>query len=99
VPDVIVYLASVLAFSLAAVGGARLLGSRVWLGSVLEGQGSNHWPRGVQESDVPRFDLSHAAALRRERSDATTVEDLDDATSGAAAEVVEAHVHGYDHSR
>jgi hypothetical protein len=96
VPDVFVYLASVFALSLATVVGGRRLGSRLRLGSVMDGQGSNAWPRGVQEPDVPPFDLSHAATLRREPSDATAIEELDVETLRPTTQRVNADVREYE---
>jgi hypothetical protein len=53
VPDAVVYVAMLLACSLAAVGGARLLGSRMWLGGVITSYRRDDWPYDVQEPDAP----------------------------------------------
>jgi hypothetical protein len=95
VPDVLVYLASVFALSVATVVGGRLLGSRLWLESVIHGHGSDG-PRGVQQPDPPPFDLSHASTLRRAPYDATAVEELDVETLRPSTQRVDADVHEYE---
>jgi hypothetical protein len=92
-PDGVVDIAMLLACSLAAVGGARLLGSRMWLGGVITTYRRDDWPYGVQE-DVPPFAVAHAGALRPSpRSDDAVTTDIDGAPP--APEIVELHTRGY----
>lgn len=46
------------------VGGRSSAGSRTALAGLFPAQGGRDWPTGVQESDVPRFDVAHLDALR-----------------------------------
>jgi hypothetical protein len=93
-PDGIVDIAMLLACSLAAVGGARLLGSRMWLGSVVTTYRHDDWPYGTQEPDASVFAVAHADALRPSRpAEAVTTADFDG--QPAAPEIVELHVRGY----
>jgi hypothetical protein len=93
-PDAVVYVAMVLGCSLAAVGGARLLGSRMWLGGVIADQVRDDGPPGIREADT-----SPVAAARTDpaqpgpSSDVVLTDDIEAAP--AAAEIVELHVRGY----
>lgn len=93
-PDGVVDIAMLLACSVAAVGGARLLGSRMWLGGVITTYRRDDWPYGVQEGDAPRFAVAHADALRpnppREAVETVEVDGIP-----PAPEIVELHVRGY----
>ena len=52
-------------FSFVIVAGALLgAGSHVSLTGMFPPRGTNDWPRGVQETDVPRFQVEHLDALR-----------------------------------
>jgi hypothetical protein len=93
-PDAVVYVGMLLCCSVAAVGGARLLGSRMWLGGIIASQGRDDWPHGIQEPDVPAFAVAHADALRRIPPDD---EDLIADIEGASPEpeIVDLHVRSY----
>ena len=95
-PDAIVYIALVIVCSVAAIGGARALGSRAWHGGVITGQARSDWPRGIQEQDVPHFAIGHADALRRGFDDGTGMVDLEAGAEVPTAETVELDVHPYD---
>lgn len=95
-PDAVVYVATLLGCSLGAIGGAWLLGTRMWLLGVVTSQGRDSWPRGVQEQDAPHFAVAHADALRPSVPDAITFEDLDTEAGLPTPELVELHVRGYD---
>jgi hypothetical protein len=45
-------------------------------------QGRSDWPHGIQESDVPRFALEHAAALRPGAEGDMGIDDVEDGPVG-----------------
>ena len=62
----LVAIAAIAGFALVIVAIARLNGGRpVEIGGIFPTHGRNDWPRGVQEGDLPRFAVDHAASLRR----------------------------------
>lgn len=94
-PETLAFAAALLGDSMAVVGGAGLVGRRMWLGVVTAG-GRADRPRGGQEEDAPQFAVDHADALRRGVPDATGLEDIDPDSAAPTPEIVELHVRGYD---
>jgi hypothetical protein len=93
-PDGVLDVAMLLACSLAAVGGGRLLGSRMWLGHVITTYRRDEWPYDASEPDAPAVAVSHAEALRpNPRGVAAVPMELDDGLP--VAEIVELYVRGY----
>ena len=96
-PDGVVDIAMLLACSIAAVGGGRLLGSRMWLGGVITTYRRDEWPYRAQEPDVSAVAVAHAEALRSHpRAVAAVPVELDDGLP--VAEIVELYVRGYTRS-
>lgn len=88
-----------LGFGLAVIGGAWLVGSRLWLGGLVSIRQPSDWPHGIQEPDAPRFAVDHAEALRPDPAEVSPFEDLAADSALPMPEIVELHVRSYVHRR
>ena len=62
----------------------------VAFGGLFPAQGRSDWPRGVQESDAPRFSVEHAQALRPGADGAIRDHDAgDDSEDGLRGDIVD----------
>ena len=81
-PDGVVSVTLVVGFGFILIAGSRLgAGSHHALAGLFAQHGVRDWPRGVQETDAPRFAVRHLDALRPGQA---TLIDTSTADEGAA---------------
>ena len=67
---------------LITVRGRSAGGGDVAFAGLFPARGRSDWPHGVQEADVPRFALEHAAALRPGAEGDMGMDDVEDGPVG-----------------
>ena len=90
--DGVIYVTLVVGFGFVIVAGARLgAGSHLSLAGLFPTSGVRDWPKGVQESDAPRFAVAHLDGLRPEHPVTVGVARIsaDDPVDAPRIEVIE----------
>ena len=79
---------------ITAIGAWLGAGSHLSLAGLFPARGRIDWPRGLQESDTPRFAVAHLDALRPETRapDTPEIEELSAVTGAPAPRIVEVQV-------
>ena len=98
-PGTAVNVAALIGCSLAGIGGARLVGSHLWLGSGPAGNAPNDWAHAVHEGDAPPSPVGQAGASRPGTPDPYGIVELDGPAGIGRSEIVELHVRRYDRPR